>query len=94
MYARVVRFTDVDPERLKEIKARVEADSGPPEGVKSTGLRLVHDADQKTAIFFGMFATEDDMTESAKVLEAMDASETPGNRASIDSGEIVVEADA
>jgi hypothetical protein len=94
MYARVVRFTDVDPGRIAEIKSRVAEEGGPPEGVKSTGFRLVHDTDQKTAIFFGMFATEDDLKESAKVLEAMDTGETPGNRASVDSGEIVVEEDS
>jgi hypothetical protein len=94
MYARVVRFTDVDPERIEGIKARVAEEGGPPEGVKSTGLRLVHDTEQKTAIFFGLFETEEDLKESAKVLEAMDASDTPGSRASVDAGEIVVDVDA
>jgi hypothetical protein len=94
MYARVVRFTDVDPERIEAIKARIAEEGGPPEGVKSTGMKLVHDADQKTCVFFGLFASEEDLKESAKVLEAMDSSDTPGNRASVDAGEIVVEEDA
>ena len=94
MYARVVRFTDVDPERMAEIKARIKEAGGPPEGVKSAGMKLVHDESQKTAVFFGLFATEGDMQDSAKVLEEMDAGETPGNRASVDAGEIVVETDA
>jgi hypothetical protein len=37
MHARVVRFTDVTPERISEIIARVEAD-GPPPGADPTGL--------------------------------------------------------
>jgi hypothetical protein len=93
MYARVTRFTDVDPERIAQIKARIEEAGGPPEGVKSSGVRLVHDEAQKTAVFFGLFASEGDLQDSAKVLEEMDSGDTPGTRASVDSGEIVVEMD-
>jgi hypothetical protein len=92
MYARVVRFTDVDPAKIEEIRGRAE--TGPPEGVDSTGFKLVHDTDQGTAVFIGFFESEDKMKEGAKVLEAMDGSETPGARASVDSGEVAVEADA
>lgn len=92
MYARVVRFTDVDPAKVEEIRGRAE--TGPPEGVDSTGFKLIHDTNQGTAVFIGFFESEDKMNEGAKVLEAMDSSDTPGTRASIDSGEVAVEADA
>jgi hypothetical protein len=92
MYARVVRFTDVDPARIEEIRGRAE--SGPPEGVDSTGFKLIHDTDQGTAVFIGFFESEDKMKEGTKVLEAMDSSDTPGTRASVDAGEVAVEADA
>ena len=53
MYARVVRFTDVSPDRIAAIAERVEANEGPPEGVVSTGFQLLVDEAQGTAIFVG-----------------------------------------
>jgi hypothetical protein len=94
MYARVVRFTDVTPDRIAAIQQRVEENDGPPEGVTSTGFQLLHDESQGTAIFLGWFATEEDMKKSAEVLEAMDASDTPGARASVDVCEVKIERDA
>ena len=94
MYARVVRFTDASQERIDQIAARIAENDGPPDGVRSTGMKLIFDADQSTAVFIGFFETEQDMRDSAAVLEAMDSGETPGTRASIDSGEVKVDADA
>jgi hypothetical protein len=94
MYARVVRFTDVSPERIEEIEARVKDADGPPEGVPSTGFQLLYDESQGTAVFVGYFDSEEDMRTGAEVLEQMDASDTPGTRASIDSCEVKAEAEA
>jgi hypothetical protein len=94
MYARVVRFTDVSPERIEEIRASAESESGPPEGVPSTGFQLLYDQSKGTAIFVGYFATEEDMKTGSEVLEQMDPSETPGTRASVDLCEVKVEAEA
>ena len=94
MYARVVRFTDVNPERIDAIAQRVKESGGPPEGVVSTGFKLLVDDAQSTAIFVGFFETEEDMRKSAEVLEAMDPGDTPGTRASIDMCEVKVEAEA
>ena len=88
-YARVTRFTDVDPAKIEEIKGRAE--TGPPEGVDSTGLTVVYDADQGTAVFVGVFETEEKMKAAAEVLEAMDSSQTPGSRATVDAGEIAID---
>jgi len=94
MHARVVRFTDVDPERIAAIAAQVEETGGPPPGVPSTGMKLlVNDADA-TAIFIGFFETEEDLRAGSAVLEGMDESETPGTRASVDLCEVRVEAGA
>ncbi|MCE3266582.1 MAG: hypothetical protein K0S15_1291 [Solirubrobacterales bacterium] len=93
MYARVVRFTDVTPERIAEIEARIEENDGPPEGVPSTGLRLLYDEDQATAVFVGFFATEEDMRTGGEVLAQMDSGDTPGTRASVDHCEVRVERD-
>jgi hypothetical protein len=94
MYARVVRFTDASQERIDAITARVEENDGPPEGVKSTGMKLLFDSEQGTAVFVGFFETEQDMRDSAAVLEAMDTGDTPGTRASVDNCEVKIEVDA
>ena len=91
MYARVVRFTGVTPERIAALQARVEESDGPPPGVNSSGMRLLYDADQSTAIFVGDFATEQDMHDADAVFQAMDSTETPGTRASIDQCEVKIE---
>ena len=93
MYARVVRYTDVDPERIAAIQQRIEKADGPPPGVPSTGMRLFHDKEQGTAVFVGFFATEEDMRAGGEVLAQMDPADTPGTRASVDNTEVKVERD-
>ncbi len=88
MHARVVRFTGVTPERISEIVARVEEDDGPPPGVDPVGMELFFDDDQGTALFVGYFETEEKMREADAVFAAMDSSETPGSRASVDQCEV------
>lgn len=94
MYARVVRFTDVTRENIDAVRQRVEERGGPPEGVDSTGMKLFFDESQSTALFVGFFDSEEKMRAAHEVLDAMDSSDTPGSRASVDHCEIAVEADA
>jgi hypothetical protein len=94
MNARVVRFTDVTPDRIEEIKARIEENDGPPEGVRSTGMKLLYDASQSTALFIGFFANEQDMRDADAIFQQMDAGDTPGSRASVDQTEVVIEREA
>lgn len=90
MHVRVVRFTDVDPERMAALQSRVD-DSGPPEGVNTTGLQVLVDDDQQTAVVLQFFETAGDMEEGARVFAAMDASDTPGTRASVDMCEMRID---
>jgi hypothetical protein len=91
MHARVVRFTDVTPEKIAEVVSRVEASDGPPPGVDSTGLELFVDEAEGTAIFVGYFETEQKMRDANAIFEQMDPSETPGTRASVDQCEVKVQ---
>lgn len=91
MHARVVRFTDVTAERIAEIAASVEQADGPPPGVDSTGFELFFDEAEGTAIFVGYFENEQKMRDASAVFEEMDASETPGTRASVDLCEVKVQ---
>jgi hypothetical protein len=91
MFVRVVRFTDVTPERIEQLRSRINEAGGPPPGVKSSGIKVLFDEAHATAIVLQEFASAADMDEAAKVFEAMDAAETPGTRASVDSCELKLE---
>lgn len=91
MHVRVVRFTDVSAERMERLLARIEDSGGPPPGVSSTGLTVLFDEAQGTAVILQQFATAEDMSAGAQVFSAMDPAETPGARASVDMCELKLE---
>ena len=91
---RVVRFTDVSADRLNQLLADIEAADGPPPGVPTTGLKIMFDQEQGTAVVLQYFNTAADMETGAKAFSAMDPAETPGTRAPVDMCEIKLELDA
>jgi len=91
MYVRAVRFTDVSAERMQELLARIEESDGPPPGVPAKGLKILFDGAQGTAVVLQYFESAEDMEAGAKVFSAMDPSETPGKRASVDMCEVKLE---
>ena len=93
MFVRVVRFEDVSAERIQALMAEVEA-GGPPPGVSIEKLTLLFDEAQSTAVVLQHFATREDMDAGAAVFAAMDVSETPGTRASVDACEVKLEREA
>ena len=94
MHVRVVRFTDVSPQRIAGLLARIEASDGPPPGVPSTGLKILHDGEQATAVVLQYFATAEDMEAGAQAFSAMDPADTPGTRVSVDMCEVKLEVEA
>jgi hypothetical protein len=91
MHVRVVRFTDVSAERIQALLARIEESEAPPPGVPATSLKLLHDEAQGTAVVLQYFETAEDMSAGAQAFSAMDPSETPGTRASVDMCELKLE---
>jgi len=91
MYVRAVRFTDVSAERMQGLLARIEESDGPPPGVPATGLKVLFDSAQETAVVLQYFESGEDMEAGAQVFSAMDPSETPGTRASVDMCELQLE---
>ena len=85
MYARVVRFTDIDPQRIEQ---RAESGEGPPPGVDAKSVQVVVDKDQSSAVVLIFFETEEAMRSADEALNAMDSGDTPGTRASVDQGEV------
>jgi hypothetical protein len=94
MYARVVRFTDATPDRIAAVVNRVEESDGPPPGVDSVGMQLLVDESQGTAIFIGFFEDEQKLRDANAIFDQMDATETPGTRASVDVCEVKIERSA
>ena len=90
MFVRVVRFTDVTAERVQSLVANID-ETGPPPGVPIKKLQLVFDEAQGTAVVLQYFDSEDDLRAGAETFAAMDSSETPGSRVSVDTGELKVE---
>ena len=93
MYVRVVRFSDVSAERIEGLQSRIDESDGPPPGVPATGLKVLYDGEQRTAVVLQYFASAEDMAAGAQAFSAMDAAETPGTRASVDMCEIKLEVD-
>jgi len=94
MYVRVVRFRDVSAERIEQLLARIKEAGGPPPGVRSHGLKVLFDEGEGTAIVLQEFETAEDMDAGARVFAAMDPSETPGTRDSVDACEVKLELQA
>ena len=88
---RVVLFTDVDDERMRSLRERIDERDGPPEGVPASGVQFLYDESQRTAVVIQHFASREDMEQGARVLEAMDPGDTPGTRASVDACELLLE---
>jgi hypothetical protein len=94
MYVRAVRFTGVSADRVEALLARIRESDGPPPGVPATGLTMLFDEEQGTAVVLQRFATAQDMNAGAQAFNAMDAAETPGVRASVDMCELKLELEA
>ena len=91
MYARVVRFTDVDADHIAGRLAEAEERDGPPVDIPAKTIQILHDEDQRTAVVIQLFETAEDMTTAEGPLDAMDSGDTPGTRASVDRCEVKAE---
>jgi len=88
VHIRVVRFSDVTAERMDGLLARIDESDGPPEGVPSTGIQVLFDPAQGTAVVLQMYDSAEDMAIGDKAFSAMDPGETPGSRATVDMCEL------
>jgi hypothetical protein len=93
MFVRVVRFSDVTADRVASLAAQVD-ESGPPPGVPIKKLQMVFDEAQGTAVVLQYFDSEADLRTGEETFAAMDPSETPGRRLSVDAGELKVDREA
>jgi hypothetical protein len=91
MYARVARFEGGSADEIRatvaEIKSRAE--TGPPEGVPSTGFTFLANPEEGRVLSIGLFETEDDLRKGNEVLDTMDPpGGGMGQRVSVESYEV------
>ena len=80
-FARVVSFEGVSDERIEQMKQM--ADEAPPEGLDSSEMILLHDADGGKALAIILFDSDDAYRRGDEILNAMPAEDTPGQRTSV-----------
>ena len=80
--ARVVSFGGVSSDRMAEMKSQIESGEA-PEGMPSSELLILHDPDAEQSLAIVIFENEDDYRKGDEILDAMPASDTPGQRTSV-----------
>ena len=80
--ARVVSFTGVDSDRMAQMQ-REMGGTEQPESVPAKEMVVLHDPEGKESLVILFFDTEDDYQRGDEALNAMPASDTPGQRASV-----------
>ncbi len=80
--ARVVEFEGVDSDRMRQMDAEMQ-EGGPPEGMPSSEVVVLHDADAEKALVVIIFDSEEDYAKGDELLNAMPADDTPGRRAGV-----------
>jgi len=88
VHVRVVRFTDVSAKRMNDLLAQLDEAGAPPADVPIKGLQILVDEAQGTAVVLQLFDSAEDMQAGSEFFAAMDPSETPGTRVSVDMCEV------
>jgi hypothetical protein len=88
-YARVVSFEGVDQSRIQQLKQQIE-EGERPEGIPASEIMVLHDPEGQKSLAIVFFETEDDYRQGDATLDAMPASDTPGNRTSVTKYEVAV----
>ena len=92
MYARVSRWEGLDREAIDRFAQMINSNDGPPEGVPSSGIMVLADADKGESLVIGLFNTEDDLRTGDAALKAMDRPpEASGEISSTEFYEVTVD---
>lgn len=92
-YARVVKWEGGSAESIRESIAQIQesAQSGPPEGVPSTGITFLADPDAGRVLAIGLFETEEDLRKGHETLEQMSPPVAMGRRVSVETYEVAAD---
>ena len=80
--ARVVSFDGVSSERMAEMQREMEGSDRPDE-VPAKEIIVLHDPDAEKSLVLLFFDTDEDYRRGDEALDAMPASDTPGQRTSV-----------
>ena len=87
--ARVVSFEGVDKDRIEQMKREMQAGER-PEGLPSTEIIILHDAEVDRSLAIVFFESEDDYRLGDETLNAMPAGDTPGQRTSVTKYDVAI----
>ena len=92
MYARVSRWEGLDQEAISRFGEMINSAEGPPEGVPSSGILVLSDAENGHSLVIGLFDTEQDLRAGDAALRAMDRpAEATGEITSIEFYEVTAD---
>jgi len=80
--ARVVSFHGVSNERIAEMQREMQGGER-PENVPAKEIVVLHDPEGEKSLVILFFETDDDYQRGDEALNAMPASDTPGQRTSV-----------
>ena len=85
--ARVVSFDGVSSDRMAEMQREMQ-DSEQPENVPAKEIVVLHDPEGQKSLVILFFETDDDYRRGDEVLNAMPATDTPGQRTSVEKYQV------
>jgi hypothetical protein len=88
-YARVVTFDGVSSDRMAEMQRQMQESPEPPPDVPAKEIVALHDAEAQKSVVVLFFENEDDYKRGDEALNAMPASDTPGQRTSVEKYDVV-----
>jgi hypothetical protein len=93
MYARVAKWEGGSADAIRESIERIQqqSQSGPPEGVPSTGFTFLADPDAGRVLAIAMFETEDDLRQGDAKLNEMSPPVSMGERVSVETYEVAAD---
>ena len=80
--ARVVSFDGVSSDRMAEMQREMQ-DGERPDDVPASEIVVLHDPEAEKSLVILFFETDDDYKRGDEALNAMPASDTPGQRTSV-----------
>jgi hypothetical protein len=87
--ARVVGFDGVDSERIAQMRQEMEGGER-PDDIPATEVIVLHDPDTSKSLAIVFFENEEDYAKGDAALNAMPASDTPGQRTSVAKYDVAI----
>src|SRR5262245_17682657 len=87
--ARVVSFDGVSSERMAQMRQEMEGGER-PDNIPASELIVLHDPESEKSLAIVFFDNEEDYAQGHAALDAMPASDTPGQRTSVTKYDVAV----